>query len=260
MLPTDSQLTESTALACPGYSDYIVYVDESGDHSLTSIDPDYPVFVLSFCIFRKADYVQLVTPVVRQLKFTTFGHDMVVLHEADIRRKKGAFSLLSKEPRDTFMKALTGIIAAADFQLVAVVIDKRKLKDRYHRPSHPYHLALAFGLERICRLLKDQSQDDKLTHLVCEARGAKEDADLALEFQRIRDGANVLRRRLPFELIVADKKTNSEGLQLADLTARPIGLSVLRPDQPNRAAEVLGQKFYRDKAGSKLGVGLKVFP
>ena len=33
------------------FSDYIVYVDESGDHSLESIDINYPVFVLAFCIF-----------------------------------------------------------------------------------------------------------------------------------------------------------------------------------------------------------------
>lgn len=238
-----------------GHSDYIVYVDESGDHSLTAIDPDYPVFVLSFCIFRKTDYTQSITPAIRQLKFATFGHDMVVLHEADIRRKKGAFSRLSKEPRDAFLNALTDIIGAADFQLVAVVIDKRKLKDRYHQPAHPYHLALAFGLERIYRLLKDASQDDALTYVVCEARGAKEDAELELEFRRIRDGGNYFRCPLPFDLIIADKKTNSEGLQLADLTARPIGLTVLRPDQPNRAAEVLEGKFYRDKNGSKRGTG-----
>jgi hypothetical protein len=31
-------------------SDYIIYVDESGDHSLTSIDPQFPVFTLAFCI------------------------------------------------------------------------------------------------------------------------------------------------------------------------------------------------------------------
>jgi hypothetical protein len=37
------------------HSDFIIYVDESGDHSLESIDPDYPVFVLSFCIFRKSE-------------------------------------------------------------------------------------------------------------------------------------------------------------------------------------------------------------
>jgi len=37
-------------------------------------------------------------------------------------------------------------------------------------------------------------------------------------------------------------------------------LSVLRPEQANRAAEVLERNFYRGKAGSKWGVGLKVFP
>lgn len=242
------------------HSDFIIYVDESGDHSLESIDPDYPVFVLSFCIFRKGDYVQRVTPAIRQLKFATFGHDMVVLHESEIRRKKGAFSRLSKEPREAFMNTLTDIIGAADFQLVAVVIDKRKLKDRYSQPAHPYHLALEFGLERIYRLLKDVGQDDALTFLVCEARGPKEDAELELEFRRIRDGANYFRKPLPFDLIMADKKTNSEGLQLADLTARPIGLTVLRPEQENRAASVLEAKFYRDKAGNKVGMGLKVFP
>lgn len=242
------------------HSDFIIYVDESGDHSLESIDPDYPVFVLSFCIFRKGDYVQRVTPAIRQLKFETFGHDMVVLHESEIRRKKGAFSRLSKEPREAFMNTLTDIIGAADFQLVAVVIDKRKLKDRYSQPAHPYHLALEFGLERIYRLLKDAGQDDALTYLVCEARGPKEDAELELEFRRIRDGANYFRKPLPFDLIMADKKTNSEGLQLADLTARPIGLTVLRPEQDNRAASVLEGKFYRDKAGNKVGMGLKVFP
>lgn len=243
-----------------GYSDYIVYVDESGDHSLTSIDPEYPLFVLSFCIFRKAHYAQAVTPLIRHLKFDTFGHDMVVLHEADIRRKKGAFSRLSKAPREAFLNALTDIIEAALFQLVAVVIDKRKLKDRDPRPAHPYHLALAFGLERLFRLLKGAAQDNALTYIVFEARGTKEDAELALEFRRIRDGANHFQRTLPFDLIIADKKTNSEGLQLADLTARPLGLTVLRPNQPNRAAAVLEGKLYRDTTHNPLDMGLLVYP
>ena len=33
------------------FSKYIVYVDESGDHSLQSIDDNYPLFVLAFCNF-----------------------------------------------------------------------------------------------------------------------------------------------------------------------------------------------------------------
>ena len=42
----------------PSFDDYIVYVDESGDHSLTSIDPQYPIFVLAFCLFDKEKYAE----------------------------------------------------------------------------------------------------------------------------------------------------------------------------------------------------------
>jgi len=39
----------------PNFSDYIIYVDESGDHGLERIDPEFPIFVLAFCIIRKSD-------------------------------------------------------------------------------------------------------------------------------------------------------------------------------------------------------------
>jgi len=244
----------------PAFSDYIAYVDESGDHSLTSIDEQYPVFVLSFCIFHKEIYAAQVAAEVRRLKFATFGHDMVVLHEHDIRKKTGAFSQLGKEARDAFMTALTGIMEAAEFTLLAVVIDKRKLTHKYSHPSHPYHLAMEFGLERLDRLMRSRGQNGRLTHVICEARGAEEDKELELQFRRICDGSNKDRRRYPFQIMICDKKTNSEGLQLADLTARPVGLSVLRPDQPNRAMAVLRGKFHRSDSGQIEGYGLKRFP
>lgn len=246
--------------AVSAFSDYIVYVDESGDHSLTSIDDQYPVFVLSFCIFHKEVYTTQVASEVRRLKFQTFGHDMVVLHEHDIRKKTGPFSRLGKEEREAFMAALTGIMEAADFTLLAVVIDKRKLTRRYINPAHPYHLAMEFGLERLDRLMSARGQQGRLTHVICEARGAEEDRELELQFRRICDGANRDRRAYPFQIMICDKKTNSEGLQLADLTARPVGLSVLRPDQPNRAMDVLRGKFHRSDRGRIEGYGLKCFP
>lgn len=242
------------------FSDHLVFVDESGDHSLESIDPDFPLFALSFCIIRKDVYSDFLTPHVRGLKFATFGHDMVVLHENDIRKRKGAFAQLGKEVREAFLNDLTDLIQQTDFTLVAVVIDKRKLKSQYTTPEHPYHLAMEFGLERIHGFLKTNGQDGRLTYLICEARGAKEDKDLELAFRRQCSGGNYRRETLPFEIIIADKKTNSEGLQVADLTARPIALSYLRPDQPNRAMEVLEHKFYRSLNGSKIGYGLKCFP
>lgn len=91
----------------PDFSDYIVYVDESGDHSLVSIDGSYPIFVLAFCIFRKDDYARYVTPALQQFKFRWFGEDSVVLHEADIRRHKDHFGFLeNSKKRAQFMDEL----------------------------------------------------------------------------------------------------------------------------------------------------------
>jgi hypothetical protein len=76
------------------FSDYVVYADESGDHSLTSINPQNPVFVLAFCIFEKRAYVDMVVPMVQRLKFDFFGHDCVVLHGHEIRKAHGEFKVL----------------------------------------------------------------------------------------------------------------------------------------------------------------------
>jgi hypothetical protein len=88
----------------------------------------------------------------------------------------------------------------------------------------------------------------------------REDAELELEFRRVCDGQNALGSRLPFTVVMADKKCNSAGLQLADLIARPIGRRILDPAQPNRAYDIIERKFRRSPAGMVDGWGLKVFP
>jgi len=72
------------------------------------------------------------------------------------------------------------------------------------------------------------------------------DKDLELEFRRVCDGQNSLNAQLPFNVIIADKQCNSSGLQLADLVARPIGRKTLKPEQPNRAYDILATKFAAD--------------
>jgi hypothetical protein len=107
------------------FSDYIVYVDESGDHGLATINPEYPVFVLAFCIFAKRHYAEVVCPTIQRFKFEHFGHDMVVLHEHEIRKAMGPFSvLLDPHRRESFMVGLNQIVIQSQFTLIACVIDK----------------------------------------------------------------------------------------------------------------------------------------
>lgn len=56
------------------FGDYIVFVDESGDHHLTRIDPVYSVFVLAFAIVKKSEYVNQVCRDLQQFKLRWFAY------------------------------------------------------------------------------------------------------------------------------------------------------------------------------------------
>jgi hypothetical protein len=240
------------------FSDYIVYVDESGDHSLEVVYDDHPIFVLAFCVFQKNEYAHQVAPALCSLKFDFWGHDSLIFHSHKIRKQTEEFAILANLPSMTrFMGKLSEIIQASPFTIISTIIDKRKLKTRYADSKNPYHLGLLFCLERLSSFLKEKNQKDKTTYLVMEARGKKEDSELELEFRRIMDKArsNGLAK---FEIQFADKRANSIGLQIADLVAHPIGRQYINPSQPNRSFEILERKLH--KFPHYRGKGLKVFP
>ena len=70
LFQTEASSEESTAGAthpAGKFSNFVVYVDESGDHGMQTVDPDYPIFVLALCVFYKGHYSK---KVVRQLTHT----------------------------------------------------------------------------------------------------------------------------------------------------------------------------------------------
>jgi hypothetical protein len=250
------------------YGRWIGYLDETGDPYLANVDKDYPVFGVSLCMFDKAVYAASVVPRMLDLKFKWWGHDMVVLHEAELRRREKPFVFLGDPSvRDSFMADLDNLIQQAPMTLFAAVIRKQFYASN-GKEGDLYSVALRFILERVASKLRQRhagslrQQLDAMDPfiLVAEMRGQKEDAELELAFRRICAGQNYRGERWPFELCFASKKANSTGLQIADLTARPIALSVLRPNQPNRAYELLAPKFHRSPDGQIDGWGLKVFP
>ncbi|WP_419913305.1 DUF3800 domain-containing protein [Hoeflea sp.] len=235
----------------PDFSDYIIYADESGDHGLVSIDPDYPVFALTFCVMRKDDFIGTIVPAVQQLKFDFWGHDGVILHEHDIRKSKGSFSFLLTDQalRAGFYDRLNDLIADAPLFILASVIDKIRLRERYTDPRKPYEIALLFCMERLNMMLAREGEQGKTVHVVFEGRGKREDRELELEFRRIatNDRNWGFRQQdfshFDYQPVFLPKAVNSSGLQLADLTARPVALSELRPEQPNRAFDIIRPKL-----------------
>jgi hypothetical protein len=254
------------------FSDYIIFVDESGDHSLEVVNPAYPLFVLAFCIIRQDDYADRIVPAIQKLKFATFGHDMVVLHSRDIRKEQGEFAALRHpDTRAAFLEGMSRVIADAPFTLAVTAIDKPRHIAKYKTPHNPYHLSLRFRLERTHDFLIARGQAGRRTHVIAESRGKAEDKDLELQFLRIIQENDHWTHH--FTLRFAPKSCNSSGLQLADLAAHPVGRHVLNPDQANRAFGIVQGKLMTDgKTGIDAprrpphrkmgyeGIGLKIFP
>jgi Protein of unknown function (DUF3800) len=242
----------------PEFSDYIVFVDESGSPTMSPIDPEYPIFVLTFCVFNKASYVDLIQPAVKRLKFDFFGHDMTVLHSIDIRKRRGEFEMLmNSRVREAFLQRVEDIVKLAEVDVISHVIEKMRYDhpNRDHPRNDPYHIALRRCILSLGRLLKSRGQHEKLTHIIAESRGKSEDQRLLREFEWFKselcaskwkseawDGMS----EVPLLLKFAEKKINSAGLQIADLTSHPIGRNAIKPDQPNRAFDIVKTKVFEE--------------
>lgn len=237
-----------------------MYFDESGDHGLDKIDPDFPVFVLCGFLYKITEYLQHECPSFSSIKFDTFGHDAVIFHSRDIRKQLGPFQILQdKTKRETFLGRISQCFQQSKATIIAAAVDKRWHKDHYAYPDDPYDIAVLFCLERLHGSLKDRGDQGDPVTCVFEQRGEREDNKLAATFQRICAGANRW-GPLPFRMVFANKLANMPGLQLADLAAYPIARRVINAQAANPAYEVLRPLIRKSPTGKVEGWGLKVFP
>ncbi len=244
-----------------GTSEYIAFLDECGDHTLSLIDQDFPLFLLATVVMRRADYAERVIPLIAQLKLKYWVHEGVNLHSRDIRKSKGPFGFLQvPDKRAAFMGELSELMQNLPYTLFVSAVRKDRHKDRYGTHAvNPYDLALEFTLERLIHFI--ESKGLKELPFVAEARGKKEDETLERCFYRMMsEGTDYIKgerfKSLKCPLVFRNKFDNIAGIQLADLCAHPCARHILRPDQPNRAFDIVNEKIYREGEIS----GWKVFP
>jgi hypothetical protein len=238
------------------FSDYIIYVDESGDHGLKNIDQDYPVFCLAFCIIEKTRISEYITPALTALKHKYWGHDNINFHASDIRKQIGDFTFLrtNQNSRESFFNDLNSFIEKTEMHIISSVINKNSLTERYKTPYNPYEISLLFCMEELTNFLIKNNQENKIAHVIFESRGPKEDNELELEFQRICNNQgswgckSVDFKKIQFKCMFVKKEANLPGLQLSDLVARPVGLKTLRPQQENRSWDIIASKIIATKS------------
>lgn len=236
------------------FSDTVVFVDESGDANLKRIDPQFPVLNLVFIIIRKDHYFDRVVGGLSQLKTQFFGTDDLVMHEADLRRQRGAFRLLkAPHTRLDCQRAISDWIRGLEFQIISACIDKEALARRYRHPFDPYDLAIRFCLERTLAGIRPHTPPGRITQICFESRGRAQDRVTGTEFDAVIQAQSILGHsptqfaEHPMQALFIPKYANVAGLQLADLIARPLARHCLNRQSQQPVMAVLRPKLYAHK-------------
>ena len=131
-----------------------IYIDETGNADLESSDnPNHRFLSLSGVVFD-LDYVdQVLHPAMEALKREFFDHhadDPIVFHRKEMVNRLGRFGVLKNpETEARFNAKLLNFLAAWEYTLITVIMDKKEHRDKYAVwKSDPYHYCLSVLLER----------------------------------------------------------------------------------------------------------------
>jgi len=244
---------------------HFLFLDETGDHGLSFVDKNFPLFLLCGCLIEKKCLHEIERRV-DNFKQKYFGTTQVILHSRDIRRCEGAFAVLfDLQLKQKFYEELNVILGQSGYCLLGSAVRKDKYIKKYGKGAkNPYALSLSFIIERLIFYLDSLSEKTDV-RVLAEQRGSKEDQMLLSYFNSIMDrGTYYLKPDRLRQKIVGfsfhDKHDNITGLQIADLCAYPMARHLLYPKEPYIPFTIIERKIYHDNKGKYLGWGLKVFP
>ena len=241
-----------------------LFLDESGDHSLDVIDPQYPVFVLGGVIVDDDYAASEMGRHVESFKLETLGRSDVALHTADIARQRGPFRMLEQpDARLEFHERLNLLMRTLDYTVVACAVRKDAHLAAYGTGAlDPYMLSLNVIVERFCFALAD-SRETESGRIVAERRDPTLDAALRAAWHHLlARGTSYLRpatiRERISRLELKSKRPPTAGLEIADLVVSPIGRFVA--GKPPREDWAIVEDKLRRRRGSYEGAGLVVLP
>jgi hypothetical protein len=240
-----------------------MFLDESGDHSLTVIDDQYPVFVLGGIIADVRYAKDVMDPEIRRFKRELFDNEQLILHTADICRNKNGFEQLKDGAfRDAFYKKLDHLMRSLDYKVVACAIRKQPYLEHYGADAFdPYEQCLRILVERFCYEIGGYGD---CGWIVAECRDEKLDTQLMATWAELRKGGtfylsgDAVSTRIK-DLVYREKERNIAGLQIADLVVSPIGRHVIGKE-PHEDFRIVESKFRRLDDDNYRGPGLVILP
>jgi hypothetical protein len=225
-------------------SNYLVFVDESGDHHLNKYPKDYPIFVLAFVIISKDEYCDHLLPKFSRLKLHYFPDVSTIFHEREIRKAEKRFAFLTEaNMRKSFQEDLSALMKEIDYKVAAVAIKKEERNKQSMLTEDLYEIGVKHGLAKLEEFLESQN-DFNYTTVTFESRAYSIDGYRQADEQLYRYFRETAHKNFGIEIHI--KSAGGLGLQFADMIARPIGIHILRPEQSNRAWDIIKEKICPD--------------
>lgn len=240
-----------------------MFIDESGDHGLKTIDSSFPVFLLCGVLVSENEYAHI-NSIVNQVKLKYWDNKNVILHSRDIRKCNNEFKILfDLKIKEQFYNDINSVLTSSNYKIISSAIDKISFIKKYGKlEDDVYEIALSFILERTVFCLDDEIKNCDNLEIIIEKRGKKEDAKLANHLNKLNqvgtfyvDVGRMKKYSIKYSFL--DKRENNNGLQISDLLAYPIAKKIIFPEGVNISYELIKDKFYA-KNGKQYG--LKVFP
>ncbi|KAA5539661.1 DUF3800 domain-containing protein [Adhaeribacter rhizoryzae] len=242
---------------------YFLFIDESGDHGLSKVDPAFPIFTLCGIIFTQESY-EAFRLALNELKLKYWEDTNTILHSRDIRKCEGPFKILfNQQVKESFYLDFNEIVEKHAFIILTSSIDKIAYTKKYgYLSDDVYEISLSFLMERAIYVIEKNQERASELQIILERRGNKEDKKLEEHFQKLMSRGTFYVSKNRFakyntHISFNYKKDNINGLQLADLVAYPIARFILDPVKHNPAFEILKSKIY--SKGNKM-YGLKKHP
>lgn len=266
--------------------DWLIFIDESGNdelkhikrniqnNTIDQIENSAKRMVISACAIRMSVYPDIGS-MITKLKCSHWPPKglysqnglsrKVCLHGKEINRHENAFSSAIINTSN-FTNDLNDFMSNLQILLLASVVDKVRLCQRYSKPFDPYEISLEFIFER---LFKYYLRPDERATIIFEKRGKKEDKNLHRKVMSIINKGTQYSNPshyLPIQGVYFNPKlcaannnqTSYYGLEIADLCAYTIYKSFLL-GTPNDPYKIIRRYFYGypDKI---QGRGLIYFP
>ena len=241
----------------------ILFLDESGDHNLAVIDPNYPVFVLGGVIVDQEYADGPLTETLDQFKYDLFGRTDIILHTVDITRNKNGFESLGlPQLRNQFYERLNSLVSDLEYTVIACAVRKNDHFRHYGTAAIDlYRLSLHSLAEIFCDEIGAVRNGGMI---VAESRNPTLDQDLEYSWSSLRrrgsgySGIEKIRDRIS-SLSLHSKRRNIAGLQLADLVVSPIGRHILGKSDKDDW-QIIEQKLRRGPHGEIADYGLVLLP